>query len=106
MNKKHQVKVVYNKAVMQANNIDDIANRIDKERKKLSNDKYNLANYWSGDNAAKYKSKMNDRENELVSIAAELRKIAKTIRQVSKTSYEADMRAIEIAQQSSGINKK
>ncbi len=99
MKNTHQVKVEFAKAKKQADNIDALAGKIEKNRGKLSDCKLNLSGYWDGDNSFVYRRKMGDREKELDSIILRLRTIAETIRQVAKTSYEAEMKAIKIAQE-------
>lgn len=100
----YQVKVAYSRAKNQANEIDDIADSIEKKRIKLTDERIKLTGYWRGTNANNYRDKMVQRENELSAIVADLRRIASTIRQVAKNSHDADMRAIKLVQQNS--NKK
>lgn len=102
----YQVKVTYNKANTQANKMDRIAANIDKKRQKLADDRRKLAGYWKGDNSDSYQAKMNQWENELSGIVTDLRNIAQTIREVARNTYNADMRAVQVAQQKANKKKR
>jgi WXG100 family type VII secretion target len=101
----YQVKVAYSGASKQADNIEKIATKIDKKRQALAEERSRLARHWTGDNSNTYQGKMGQREQELSRIVTDLKNVADTIRQVSKNSYDADMRAIQIAQKNAAKKK-
>ena len=94
---KNLVLLEYKKTKGQADYLERIADKVDGQRRKIAEQKNQLSRYWTGINANTYRTKMDDRESELKSIASELRKIASTIRTVAQNIYQADMRAVELA---------
>ena len=53
---------------------------------------------WRGENADAYRTKMSLFRNELSQTANQLTNMADIIRQIARNTYQADMRALELAE--------
>lgn len=83
-----------------------MAERLDTLAKKMSNlaeNRYygtlrNISNNWKGENAEAYVRKGEKVKSKMSRTAADLRSAAATVRTIAKNTYDAEMRAYQIAQ--------
>jgi WXG100 family type VII secretion target len=89
----------YQKAMQDANKVDDIAGRLSAlATSKFDSTMQNLAANWKGDNASMYLNKGAKLEDNMKKTAGELRDIASAIRRIAKRVREAELKALEIAE--------
>lgn len=86
----------YHKAVKEAEQLEDIARKLEEQKKKLVESKGTLGKGWKGDNAESYQKKMWEREEELEQIIKDLRKIAQAIQDVAMISRNADLKVASL----------
>ena len=96
---KESIEFDFQKALDQANRLDEIA----AELKSLSADEFagsmqNLAGGWKGENATLYLNKGQKLQDSMTSTAADLSGAASNIRTIAKRTYEAEMAALKIAE--------
>lgn len=90
----------FEQAKRQANELDALANRLSKmATSDLDGAMQTVSANWKGSNASAYLSKGNKLENEMVSTANSLHKVASDIRTIAQNIYNAEMRALAIAQE-------
>lgn len=90
----------YSKANQQADALDQIAERLGK----LSSQQFQeclgqISVNWQGSNADAYIKKGKTLQGNISQTAGELKKAASVIRKIAKTTYDAEMRARELARQ-------
>ena len=61
----------------------------------------NVKNAWQGDNAQKYVQKARQMKPKMIKASDDLKEVASTIRTVAKNTYDAEMKAYEIANERS-----
>ena len=89
----------FEKAKKQATELENVANRISRlASSDLNRTMQTISVNWKGDNASAYLKKGNKLEQEILDTAKALRRTASDIRQIAKNMYDAEMRALEIAQ--------
>lgn len=91
------VTVAYLSAKNQVSDLENIAGNLEKQKRKLAEQRADVHRVWSGENADCYCAKMLKKENELSSIIADIRNIASTVQVVTENTYKADMKAIQLA---------
>lgn len=88
----------YNKAKEQANQLEDIANRLSSAAKqdmeKILND---VNNAWKSDSAPAYIKKGQKVEADMNTTVNNLKDIARTIRAIAKRVYDAELAAWRVA---------
>lgn len=88
----------YNKAMEQANQLDDIAKRLDnaasKDMETILND---VNNAWKSDSAPAYIKKGQKVETDMHTTANNIKSIASAIRTIAKRILEAELEAWRIA---------
>lgn len=90
----------FQQARSQADRLDSIADHLGSLAKdKLGNSMQMLAQNWKGENANAYLSKGNAMQGSISSSASELHGIASDIRTIAQNIYNAEMAALEIAEQ-------
>lgn len=90
----------FRRAMQEASEIDEIADRLAKlSKEKFEYTMQNLAVGWKGENASFYLRKGETLQGKMTRSANELRSIAATIRMVARRLYDAEMAALAIAQQ-------
>lgn len=98
----YQIKMDFRQAKAQADRIDALANRM----YKISDQEYEstlrtINGSWNGENAEAFVAKGIQLQVKIRQSAADLRKAAQTIRRIAQNTYEAEMRAYNIARQRS-----
>lgn len=97
-----QVQINFNKAKALAKEIESIASDLLRLAKNdLPESAGALATAWQGGNARHFIAKEDAVANDIAQTAQNLKKIAQAIRTAAKRTYDAEMRAIEIAKMSS-----
>ncbi|MBQ6787683.1 MAG: hypothetical protein IJO85_08175 [Lachnospiraceae bacterium] len=90
----------FREACSQADKLDSIADNLGNLAKdKLGDSMQTLSQNWKGENANAYLSKGNNLQNSISSSASELHGIASDIRTIAQNIYNAEMAALEIAEQ-------
>ena len=92
------IRMEYNKAMKQAEKLDQIAadlKRVADQRFTPSLSQINKA--WKSDASVKFIRKGNKLAREILARARELEKAAETVRTIAKNTYNAEMRARQIA---------
>ncbi len=96
----YQIQMDFNHANSKANELDEIAGRLENVANKDMENMLNaLGQDWKGDNATKYIKKGFANRDEMLKTVKSLRNTASTIRSIAKNIYEAEKRAYEIAEQ-------
>lgn len=89
----------FRKAIQQADELDDIARQLSRMASSdFSATMQKVSANWKGANASAYLVKGNRLQGDMVSTAAALRGIATEIRNVARRIYNAEMRALAIAE--------
>lgn len=92
----------YENAIAQANELDSIAKALEKiPNDQLPSTISNIKTNWTGDNATAYINKVNKLSEKTKDTVSDLKKAAASIRQIAKNIYDAEMRALRIAQERS-----
>lgn len=96
---RQSIELDFRQAQAQADRIDGVADRLSR----LSGGQFgatmqNLSANWKGENASGYLSKGARLQEKMNGTANELRSTAGDIRRVARALYEAEMRALEIAE--------
>ena len=99
MASKASIEFDFRKAKAQADKMDAVADQLNT----LSDSKFggtmqHLSSNWKGENASLYLAKGGKLQDQMDATARELHSIAADIRTVAKRLYEAEMRALQIAQ--------
>lgn len=90
----------FRQAKNQARQLDAIADNLGNLAKNnLSDSMQTLSQNWKGENASAYLSKGSTLQNDISSSASELHGIASDIRTIAQNIYNAEMAALEIAEQ-------
>lgn len=92
------IRMDYKNAIKQAEKLEDTADKIKRTAKNDLDDCINRINSaWDGDSSNRFCRKGYTVVDELEVIAQELRRTAETIRKIATNTYNADMRALDIA---------
>ncbi len=97
----YSIKMDYTNAKREVNQLKDLANKIERQKKKLLDSRNSLSKYWKSDSATAYLNKMLEKSEDLQAMANFLRQIADTAGTVAKNTYDADKRALDLAKQRS-----
>ncbi|MBQ9991569.1 MAG: hypothetical protein IJP31_11635 [Lachnospiraceae bacterium] len=90
----------FQKAKRQADELDQIASNISKmASSEFGETMQNIARNWKGEKANAYLAKGSILQEDMKSTAGFLHKIAAEIREIAQRIYEAEMRALAIAQE-------
>jgi uncharacterized protein YukE len=88
----------FSKAMKQADKLDEIAQKINQAgQTDLMNCMQKIGEDWKSDSSTAYQKKGKVVAENLVKISDSLKKTAQAIRKIAKTTYDAEMRALEIA---------
>lgn len=90
----------FKKACDQAKSLDNIANNLVwMVRDKLRDNMQILSQNWQGENAIAYRCKGEQLQDDISKSVKELHDIATDIRTIAKNIYDAEMRALRIAEE-------
>ena len=93
----------YNKAIAQANQLDDIAKRLNKAANQDMEKILNAVNSaWKSDSAPAYVKKGQKVEKDMLTTEKNIRNIATTIRTIAKRVRDAELEAWRIANERNG----
>lgn len=98
----YSIRMDYANAKQEVERLEDLAKNVERQRKDIINYRNGLAVQWKSDSATAYLQKMMKRVEELQGIVETLKQIAETTRTVAENTYQADMRALELAKQRTG----
>ena len=93
----HMIDLDYQKALRQADRLDEAVKDIKRERTKLKECRTRISSAWKGENATAYLKKVQIVENDLATMEKNIRDTAATIRKIAKTTYEAEKKALALA---------
>lgn len=94
-----KIQMDYQNAVRQANSLEEIANDLKKTANQdLQDCVSEIGRNWTGSNASSYLSKCGMLQSKINKTSDNLKKTAGTIRQIAKNTYDAEMRALALAQ--------
>lgn len=89
----------FRKATAQADRLDAVADQLNLlSDKKFGGTMQHLSSNWKGENASLYLAKGGKLQGQMDATSRELHSIAADIRAVAKRLYEAEMRALRIAE--------
>lgn len=98
MSSRRTIRMNYQRAIGQAEKLDVLSEQIRKvANTTIKNAKAEQAAGWKGENEAAMRAKMEILQDKVVNTAKSLKNVADTIRIVAKNTYNAEMRAWEIA---------
>lgn len=94
------IELNFQQAKQQAAKLENLAARLENLAKSdLDGTLQQLSEAWKGESASAYMQKGQRLEEKIVQTAKELKKTAQTIRSTAKRTYNAEMRARELARQ-------
>lgn len=89
----------FQNAMEQAKKLDALADNIERRVvNKLDETSQSVHAAWKGDSASRYLGKTQELQRQIRQTANTLRDTAQDIRRIARQIYEAEMRALEIAQ--------
>lgn len=93
-----QIQMEYNNAKKQAKRLREIANNINKSATDdLMSNMDQLGSAWKSDTSNQFRQKGQKVSNNLVNVARNFRQAADTIERIAINTYNAEMRALEVA---------
>lgn len=96
--KEAQIKLNYNIAIKQANDLEGVADDLEKSIcAELNNGVEELSSSWKGDSSRRFISKENELEQQIRFTAQELRQTAQTVRTIARNIYNTEMTNVRIA---------
>lgn len=102
MASEHTIRLNYEKAIAQANELSKIGDNVGKIASgKLTDSISNIDKNWDGENSKKFIKKSNDLKAKVEDSSKDIKAIAGAIKQMAKAIYDAEMRNIEIAKKRS-----
>ena len=101
MKTQYEIYMDFRAAIDQVQELRSIASSMES----ISNDQLqgtlnSVARNWQGENAEAYLTKAQGVRNKILLTAADIRKVADTIEEIAQRTYDAEIRAIEIAAKS------
>ena len=89
----------YTQAMRQADRLEDQAGRLEEiGRNRVASVLQELAGAWQGDNSEAFRSRAFRLQTEIRDVASILKRVAAVIRQTARNTYDAEMKALELAQ--------
>lgn len=99
MRSSNEIQFDFQNAMEQARKLDELANCIDRRVSgKLEETSQSVYAAWKGDSAIRYINKTQELRRQIQQTVNSLRETAEDIRRIARRIYEAEMRALEIAQ--------
>lgn len=100
MKSRYQIRFDFQNAISQARKLDDLADRLERTVVRRMDDvASDLHAAWKSDSANRYIQKEQELKGSIKDTVDELRCIADDIRTIARRIYDAEMRALRIAQQ-------
>lgn len=100
MNSEYSIMLDFQQAKARADELDEIASQIKNlTEKDFEADLQVLSKAWQGEAANQFLKKGILMKNKMLETAKSLNETAKTIRSTAKRTYDAEMRALELAKQ-------
>ena len=94
----YAIQMDFQKTVRQAEHLEDIAGKIDQVAKRdLESCMNSISRDWISDNSKKYCKKGREVASQLQTLANGIKNSAVTIKTIAKNTYNAEMRARELA---------
>ena len=98
MASEYSIRMDYARAQAAAAKLDEVADGIERMMEHdypdiLGDVRYN----WKGENADRFQGKSEEVREKMLTVVKRLRETANTIRTIAKNTYDAEMRALEIA---------
>lgn len=94
-----EIRFDFQNAMQQARKLDELADSIERRVVgKLDETSQSVHAAWKGDSASRYLRKTGELQGQIRQTARSLRSTAEDIRRIARRIYEAEMRALEIAQ--------
>ncbi|MDO4634025.1 MAG: hypothetical protein Q4B01_09235 [Eubacteriales bacterium] len=94
-----QIRIDYNRAISQASSLEQIASELRNTAEKDFQESISQVDtHWKSTNASAYVRKCNTLKDNIINSANKLTRTAATIRKIAKTTYDAEMRALRLAQ--------
>lgn len=98
MASRYQIQLQYRTALQQAAKLDELVeNLLHTARNGIGETMSELQVCWTGENAQAYLVKGNRLKKKIVDTANDLKKAAAAIRRIATNTYNAEMRALELA---------
>lgn len=92
------IEMNFQQAKQQASRLEQLASRLERLAKNdFEGTLQQISSCWKGESADAYLQKGGQLENNIVRTAADLRRTAQTIRSTAQRTYNAEMRARELA---------
>lgn len=93
-----RIEINFRQAKQQASQLEEIASRLERlARNDFDDTLRNISYAWKGESADAYLQKGGRLEENIARTAADLRRTAQTIRSTAQRTYNAEMRARELA---------
>ena len=91
------IAIDFNKSQNHAKELENIANKLAKQRASLVSEKQRISANWKGNNANAFIKKLSVMERDIQNAEKSLKNTAKSIRTHSGNIYRAEKRAIDLA---------
>lgn len=100
MKSEYSLYMDFKKARLQAEELSSLAT----ELRKIGNDDLNdslarISTFWTGENATRFIGKGNQVKGKILKVADQLDSAASAIKTIARQTYEAEMRALQLAKQ-------
>lgn len=92
------IQITFQEAIGQADNLSDCANDLKSVQSQLDSIMETLQSGWSGEAASQFLGKCSILRQKLGKASTDLGQISTSIRSTAQAYYEAEMRALELAQ--------
>lgn len=95
-----EIEINFQNAMSQADELDNIASQLESTtNQKFDGALQNIAANWKGDNARIYLAKGDELKNQMQATARDIRSTASAVRQIATNIRNAEMAALELAEQ-------
>ena len=99
MKTESEIRMDFQQAIEQARRLDALADSMDRRTAgRMGSAIEGVHSAWRGDSAARYLGKVQTLQKEVRQSANSLRAAASEVRRIARQIYEAEMRALEVAQ--------
>ena len=99
---RQMIEITFGNAIAQANQLETCADEmVALANRRMADIKNNILTAWQGESAMAYIEKMDLTGDGILATANKLYQIARTVRETARQFRDAELRAIEIAQQRS-----